>query len=86
MSAVINRGGGRPSKGLRDYIGFRTPAKTAEDVKMIATAEVVMVNLTSPPDTSNPEYRQTLVDNEFWDSQQLFSSLNDLLHRIDSKP
>ncbi|MET3174661.1 UNVERIFIED_ORG: hypothetical protein ABIB52_002512 [Arthrobacter sp. UYCu721] len=43
MSAVINRGGGRPSKGLREYIGFRTPTKTAEDVKMIATAKGMTV-------------------------------------------
>jgi hypothetical protein len=43
MSAVINRGGGRPSKGLRKYIGFRTPAKTAEDVHMIAAAKGMTV-------------------------------------------
>jgi hypothetical protein len=43
MSAVINRGGGRPSKGLRKYIGFRTPAKTAEDVQMIAAAKGMTV-------------------------------------------
>jgi hypothetical protein len=43
MSAVINRGGGRPSKGLRKYIGFRTPAKTAEDVQMIANAKGMTV-------------------------------------------
>lgn len=43
MSAVINRGGGRPSKGLRKYIGFRTPAKTAEDVHKIAAAKGMTV-------------------------------------------
>ena len=43
MSAVINRGGGRPSKGLRKYIGFRTQAKTAEDVQMIAAAKGMTV-------------------------------------------
>lgn len=43
MSAVINRGGGRPSKGLRKYIGFRTPAKTAEDVQRIAAAKGMTV-------------------------------------------
>ncbi|MEO3939514.1 hypothetical protein V3C41_00345 [Paenarthrobacter nicotinovorans] len=43
MSAAINRGGGRPSKGLRKYIGFRTPAKTAEDVHMIAAAKGMTV-------------------------------------------
>ncbi len=43
MSAVINRGGGRPSKGLRKYIGFRTQAKTAEDVQMVAAAKGMTV-------------------------------------------
>lgn len=43
MSAVINRGGGRPSKGLRKYIGFRTQAKTADDVQMIAAAKGMTV-------------------------------------------
>jgi len=43
MSAVINRGGGRPSKGLRKYIGFRTQAKTAQDVQMIAAAKGMTV-------------------------------------------
>ena len=43
MSAVINRGGGRPSKGLRKYIGFRTKAKTAEVVQMIAAAKGMTV-------------------------------------------
>lgn len=39
MSAVINRGGGRPSKGLRSYIGFRTQQKKVDDVKMVAAAK-----------------------------------------------
>lgn len=43
MAAVINRGGGRPSKGLRKYIGFRVQAKTADDVAQVAAAKGLTV-------------------------------------------
>lgn len=38
MTAVINRGGGRPSKGLRKYIGFRVQPKFHDDVAQVAAA------------------------------------------------
>lgn len=44
MSAVINRGRGRPSKGLRKYIGFRVHEKTADDVAAVAAAKGVSVS------------------------------------------
>jgi predicted HicB family RNase H-like nuclease len=44
MSAVINRGRGRPSKGLRKYIGFRVQEKTAEDVALVAAAKGMSVS------------------------------------------
>lgn len=62
MSAVINRGGGRPSKGLRKYIGFRTQAKTAEDVALIAAAKGITVTdyVSSAVDRSLKEDRALL--------------------------
>jgi hypothetical protein len=37
MTAVaVNRGGGRPSKGLRKFIGFRTPEHTADGIAKVA--------------------------------------------------
>lgn len=43
MAPVVNRGGGRPSKGPRKYIGFRVQAKMADDVASIAAALGVTV-------------------------------------------
>ncbi len=43
MTAVAHRGGGRPSKGLRKYIGFRVPAEMADQVAQIAEAEGVTI-------------------------------------------
>ncbi|MEO5315562.1 hypothetical protein [Pseudarthrobacter sp. CC12] len=37
MTAVaVNRGGGRPSKGLRKFIGFRSPEPTADGIAKVA--------------------------------------------------
>ena len=37
MTAVaVNRGGGRPSKGLRKFIGFRTQEHTADGIAKVA--------------------------------------------------
>jgi predicted HicB family RNase H-like nuclease len=44
MSAVINRGRGRPSKGLRKYICFRVQEKTADDVALVAAAKGMSVS------------------------------------------
>jgi hypothetical protein len=43
MTAVAHRGGGRPSKGLRKYIGFRVPAEMADQVAQVAEAEGVTI-------------------------------------------
>ena len=46
MTAVAHRGGGRPSKGLRKYIGFRVPAEMADQVAQVAEAEGVTTRTT----------------------------------------
>jgi hypothetical protein len=43
MTAVAHRGGGRPSKGLRKYIGFRVPAEMADQVAQVAEAEGITI-------------------------------------------
>ncbi|WP_427019403.1 hypothetical protein ACQCSX_22180 (plasmid) [Pseudarthrobacter sp. P1] len=44
MTAVINRGGGRPSKGLRKFIGFRAQVQTADDVAHVAAFKGITVS------------------------------------------
>jgi hypothetical protein len=44
MAAVINRGRGRPSKGLRKYIGFRVQVETAEEVAQVAAAKGITMS------------------------------------------
>jgi hypothetical protein len=44
MAAVaVNRGGGRPSKGPRKFIGFRAKESTAEDIAKVAAAKGLTV-------------------------------------------
>jgi predicted HicB family RNase H-like nuclease len=44
MAAVIKRGRGRPSRGLRKYIGFRVQEETAEEVAQVAAAKGITVS------------------------------------------
>lgn len=45
MTAVaVNRGGGRPSKGLRKFIGFRTRTTTADGIAKVAAAKGLTVS------------------------------------------
>ncbi|MBG0738843.1 hypothetical protein IV500_05335 [Paeniglutamicibacter antarcticus] len=44
MAAVIKRGRGRPSRGLRKYIGFRVQEETAEEVSLVAAAKGITVS------------------------------------------
>jgi hypothetical protein len=45
MTAVaVNRGGGRPSKGLRKFIGFRSPERTADGIAKVAAAKGITVS------------------------------------------
>ncbi|WP_084507465.1 hypothetical protein [Arthrobacter sp. TB 26] len=45
MTAVaVNRGGGRPSKGLRKFIGFRSPECTADGIAKVAAAKGLTVS------------------------------------------
>jgi hypothetical protein len=45
MTAVaVNRGGGRPSKGLRKFIGFRTQERTADGIAKVAAAKGLTVS------------------------------------------
>lgn len=45
MTAVaVNRGGGRPSKGSRKFIGFRSPTCTADSIAKVAAAKGLTVS------------------------------------------
>jgi hypothetical protein len=38
-AAKGNRGGGRPHKGDRKFVGFRLPCRTADEMEAVAEAE-----------------------------------------------
>lgn len=45
MTAIaVNRGGGRPSKGLRRFIGFRAQECTADGIAKVAAAKGLTVS------------------------------------------